>query len=676
MSVPGAAGGQRSISSRIAANAEAGESTTRQPDEGIGPCATVPEGTPGTPESPFSLLRQRRFGPFFLTQFFAAFNDNVYKNALIILIAFQTAGNNRAHADTLVNLSVALFILPLFLFSATAGQLADKYEKSRYIRLVKLMEIVVMGLAVVAFNIGSIPLLIGLLFLMGTQSTLFGPVKYGILPQHLAVDELIAGNGMVEMGTFLAILLGTLTGGVLIGVPETGVVMVSVTVITLACLGLLSSLGIPTAGAAAPDLRINWNPFTETWRMLVFARGNRTVFLSILGISGFWMIGATYLAQLPNYTRVNLGGNEQVVTLLLALFTVGVGIGSVLCERLSGHKVELGLVPFGAIGLTVFGIDLFFAVPHGTATAAALDAAAYLRTGAGHARVLFDIFSLGLFGGFYIVPLYALVQQRSEPSHRSRVIAANNIINSLFIVCSAVLAIGLLNAGLSIPQLFLVIALMNTAVALYIFTRVPEFLMRFIVWLLIRTAYRIRKEGLGHVPATGPVVLVCNHVSLVDALVIAGCVRRPVRFVIDRRIYQTPLLNFVFRTAGAIPIAAAGEDPELRACACERISRYLEAGEVVCLFPEGGLSADGELGAFDSGVEKILRRNPVPVVPMALRGLWGSFFSRKGGAAMTGKLPRALFYKIALTLGPPLLPAAVSAAGLRERVAALRGDWK
>jgi 1-acyl-sn-glycerol-3-phosphate acyltransferase len=627
------------------------------------------------PANQFSLLRQRRFGPFFLTQFFGAFNDNVYKNALIILIAFQSAGRGLGDSDTLINLSAGLFILPFFLFSATAGQLADKYEKSRFIRWVKVMEIVIMSLAVAAFQLDEIPLLMGLLFLMGTQSTLFGPAKYGILPQHLRDEELVGGNGMVEMGTFLAILLGTLAGGLLIGIPGHGAALVSVTVIVLACLGFLSSLGIPRAPAVAPELRINWNPLTETWRNIRFAHGNRTVFLSILGISWFWLLGATYLAQLPNFTKATLGGNEQVVTLLLTLFSIGIGVGSLLCERLSDRRVELGLVPFGSIGLTLFGIDLFMAVPGHSVAGAALDAAAFLHT-PGSARVLFDILMLGLFGGFYIVPLYALVQQRSKPSHRSRIIAANNIINALFMVVSALMAILILGAGLSILQLFLVIAVMNAAVALYIYTLVPEFLMRFLVWMLIHSVYRIDKQGLEHIPEAGPVVLVCNHVSFVDALVIAGCVRRPVRFVMHYRFYKLPVLNFIFRTAGAIPIATGRENPEMLARAYEQISRYLEQGEVVCIFPEGRLTPDGEVKAFQPGIDKIIRRNPVPVVPMALRGLWGSFFSRKGGAAMKGKLPRPLFYRIGLALGAPVPPAMASAAALRERVAALRGDWK
>jgi 1-acyl-sn-glycerol-3-phosphate acyltransferase len=646
---------------------DAGNSSAQPPE-----AETRASGATG---SQFSLLGKRRFGPFFLTQFFGAFNDNVYKNALIILIAFQSAGRSLGDSNTLINLSAGLFILPFFLFSATAGQLADKYEKSRFIRYVKIMEIVIMSLAATAFHLGEVPMLMGLLFLMGTQSTLFGPVKYGILPQHLREEELVGGNGMVEMGTFLAILLGTLTGGVLIGIPDDGVILVSVTVVVLACLGFLSSLGIPLAPAAAPELRINWNPLTETWRNLRFAHSNRTVFLSILGISWFWLLGATYLAQLPNFTRTTLGGNEQVVTLLLTLFSVGIGIGSLLCERLSDRKVELGLVPFGSIGLTAFGIDLFLAIPEHPVVGATLDAAGFLHA-PGNTRVLFDILMLGLFGGLYIVPLYALVQQRSEVSHRSRVIAANNILNALFMVVSAVIAILILGAGVSIPQLFLVIAVMNAAVALYIYTLVPEFLMRFLVWMLVHSLYRIRKQGLENLPEAGPVVLVCNHVSFADALVIAGCIRRPVRFVMHYKFYELPILKFIFRTAGAIPIATARENREMLALAYEQISHYLEEGEVICIFPEGGLTPDGEIARFHPGINKIIRRNPVPVVPMALRGLWGSFFSRKGGAAMKGKLPRPLFYRIGLAVGEAVPPSEVSAAGLHERVAALRGDWK
>ncbi len=624
-------------------------------------------------QNQFSLLGKRRFGPFFLTQFLGAFNDNIFKNALIILIAFQGAKLASADTNTLINLSAGLFILPFFLFSATFGQLADKYEKPRMIRLIKLMEIAIMLGVALAFYLGSLPLLIGLLFLMGTQSTLFGPIKYSILPQLLKEEELVGGNGLVETGTFLAILLGTMVGGILIGLPEVGVMLVSITLVAVALLGYLASRSIPFLRPVAPELRINWNPLTETWRNFHFMRRNRTVFLSILGISWFWLFGATYLAQLPNYTKLTLGGNEQVVTLLLTLFSVGIGLGSLLCERLSGHKVELGLVPFGSIGLSVFSIDLFFAQPN--VVSGELMGAAHFLQSPGSWRIIADVGLIGMFGGFYIVPLYALVQQRSEPSHRSRIIAGNNILNALFMVFSAIMAIVLLNAGLSIPQLFLVTALLNVLVAIYIYSLVPEFLMRFMVWMLIHTVYRVQKAGLERIPDEGPAVLVCNHVSFVDALVIAGCSRRPVRFVMYYKIFNVPVLNFVFRTARAIPIAGAKEDPDMLRRANDEIAAALASGDLVCIFPEGRLTQDGEMNPFRPGIERIIKRNPVPVIPMALQGLWGSFFSRKGGSAMS-RLPRRFWFKIALAVGTPLPPEEVSAAGLHAVVLQLRGDWK
>jgi hypothetical protein len=625
-------------------------------------------------DNQFSLLKQRRFGPFFLTQFLGAFNDNAFKSALIILIAFRAVDSGFGNSDTLINLAAGLFILPFFLFSATSGQLADRYEKSMLIRRVKLLEIAIMVVAAVGLYTGNIPLLIAVLFLMGTQSTLFGPLKFGILPQLLRDDELVGGNGLVEMGTFVAILLGTMVGGILIGMSDIGALLVSAAVIGVACLGYLSSCWIPRAEAVAPDLRLGWNLFAETWRNLGYARRNRTVFLSVLGISWFWLLGSVYLAQLPNFTKVTLGGNEQVVTLLLTLFSVGVGAGSLLCERMSGHKVEIGLVPFGSIGLTVFGIDVFFASPDNSTTAQLLSAGQFLAL-PGSWRIVVDIVMLGMFGGFYIVPLFALVQQRSEPSHRSRIIAANNIINAFFMVLAALMAIVLLNAGLSIPQLFLLVSVLNALVAVYIYTLVPEFLLRFITWMLVHTVYRIRKEGLEQIPESGPVILVCNHVSFVDALVIAGCCRRPTRFVMDHHIYEIPVLNFLFRTAGTVPIAPAKEDPAMLEEAYDLIARYLDDGEVVCIFPEGCITRDGEIGTFRSGIERIVQRNPVPVVPMALQGLWGSFFSRKYGPAMKG-LPRRFWSKIALVVGPPLAPQEMNAGRLQAIVAGLRGDRK
>ncbi|HEY2515647.1 MAG TPA: 1-acyl-sn-glycerol-3-phosphate acyltransferase [Polyangiaceae bacterium] len=620
--------------------------------------------------SQFALLKERRFGPLFWTQFLGAFNDNVLKNAIVILLAFGAA--TQARADFLVNVTAAIFILPYFLFSATAGQVADKLEKSRIVRFVKVFEIVIMAVASAGFATKSVPLLWTSLFLMGTHSTIFGPVKYSILPQHLAERELVGGNGLIEMGTSIAILGGTIVGGVAIALPHSGGTVVSILLVVVAISGYFASRGVPIAAAVAPDLEIRWNAFAETFHTVGLLRGNRAVRLSILGASWFWFYGALFLAQFPGFCKETLGGDEGMVTLLLTVFSVGIGLGSMLCERLSRGKIELGLVPFGSIGLTLFAVDFGIAggsFPHHEGT---LDALALLH-GAPGLRILFDLGTIGLFGGFFIVPLYAIIQHRSDPANRSRILAANNILNALFMVLAAALAVGLRAAGLSIPQLFLVTAGLNAIVAVYIYTLLPEFLMRFIIWMLTHTMYRVREEGLDHIPDEGAVVLVSNHVSFVDALLIASASHRPVRFVMDHHIFKIPVLSFVFRTGKAIPIAPQKEDAALMEKAFDEVARALDEGDVVCIFPEGKITKTGDMNPFRPGVERIIARSPVPVIPVALRGLWGSFFSRKGGPAMS-KPFRRVWSKVGVVVGEAVPAAEVTAAGLEERVRGLRGE--
>ncbi len=617
-----------------------------------------------------NLLGTRRFGPFFWTQTLGAFNDNVFKNALVILVSFGIAGLSQDQINLYVNLAAGLFILPFFLFSATAGQLAEKHEKSRLIRWIKLAEIGIMLLGVVGLYLGNVPFLLAVLFLMGAQAAVFGPVKYSILPQALHPSELITGNAWVEAATFLAILLGTMLGGWLIA-QSFGLAGVSAVVVGVAILGYVAARAIPDAPAAAPALKINWNAFTETGRNIAFLRGNRTVFLSVLGISWFWFYGATFLAQLPNWTKLNLGGNEEVVTVLLTVFSLGIGLGSLLCERLSGHKVEIGLVPLGSIGLSLFGIDLYFAAP-GTAAVTGLGAAAWLAQ-PGSLRLLIDLTLIGVSGGLFIVPLYALIQTRSEASHRSRIIAGNNILNAAFMVASAILAIVGLAAGLNIPQLFLAAAILNAGVAVFIYSLVPEFLMRFMAWMLIRVLYRIRVSGLENIPEEGPAIVVCNHVSFVDALIVGGSVRRPLRFVMYHKIFKVPVMNFMFRTARAIPIAPFKEDPVMLERAYEEIDRALKNGEIIGLFPEGGLTPDGDIQPFKPGIEKILARTPVPVVPLAVRGLWGSMWSRLDTRMRRARLPRRFRAEIELVGDARMSPDGLTAAALEAKVRAMRG---
>lgn len=621
--------------------------------------------------SQFALLTQRRFLPFFLTQALGAFNDNLFRNALIGLVIYRV-GTSQEQSLLYSNVAAALFILPFFLFSASAGQIAEKFEKARLIRIIKFAEILIMVAAAVGFALGSVELLLGVLFLMGTQSAFFGPLKYSLMPQHLKPWELVGGNAWVEAATFMAILLGFLAGGPLMQLPNADL-WVSVCVIGLAIVGWLVSLAIPPAPPTAPELKFNWNAISEIGHTLATLRGRTAVLNSVLGISWFWFYGSLVLAQLPVYARDTLGGEAAVMSVLLAVFAAGIGVGSLLCEKLSGHKIEIGLVPLGAIGLSVFGIDLYFAQP---ADVGALgQSVSEVFSQPGRWRVLMDLALIGLFGGFFIVPLFALIQSRTPREEVSRVIAANNILNAIFMVLAAALAIGLAALGLNIPQILLVTALLNALVAWHIFRLVPEFLMRFLVWLLISVLYRLRVRGVEQVPDEGAALVVCNHVSFVDALLISASVRRPIRFVMYYKIFNIPLLSWVFRTAKAIPIAGAKEDPALMEKAFADIDAALAAGELVGIFPEGQITRDGAINPFRSGVERILAARPVPVVPMALRGMWGSLFSRSDSALRRMRLPRRFRAHIELAIAPALAAEEAKAAALQEQVQTLRGEW-
>jgi hypothetical protein len=624
--------------------------------------------------SQFSLLRERRFAPLFWTQFLGAANDNLFKFAFTLLATFQAAewgGMEPATAGFLIG---AIFIAPFVLLSATAGQIADKVEKGSLIRFVKNLEIAVMAIAAAGFAGRNAPLLYLAVFLMGAHSTLFGPVKYAYLPQHLRDEELTGGNGLVEMGTFVAILAGTMAAGFLVKSGSGEATGVAIACLAVAALGRFAAGFVPLSPAPAPALAINWNPFTETWANLAIAARDRTVLHSLLGISWLWFVGSIFLTSFTPFTKEVLGGDENVVTLLLAVFSIGIGLGALACERLSGRKVEIGLVPFGSIGVTVFAVDLWLA-SRGLAPSGILEVAAFARESSS-IRVMADLFGLALFAGFYSVPLYALIQSRAEPAHRARIIAANNILNAIFMIVASLMATALLRAGLTLPQLFLVVGLMNAAVAAYIYLLVPEFLMRFLCWLLIHSAYRLRKSGIENIPEEGAAVVACNHVSFVDALVILAASPRPIRFVMDHRIFAIPVLSFVFRTAKAIPIAPAKEDPALLERAYDEVAAALAQGELVGIFPEGRITEDGEIGLFRTGVSRIVERTPVPVVAMALKGLYGSYFSRRGGAAMTRPFRRGMFSRIALEVAPPLAPAQATPEALKERIQAMRGDWR
>ncbi|HET9843233.1 MAG TPA: MFS transporter [Gammaproteobacteria bacterium] len=622
----------------------------------------------------FQLLLERRFLPYFITQFLGAFNDNVYRISLMILIAVTYASAEKSQADYLVNLCAALFIMPFFLFSATAGQLADKYTKAYIIRWIKFSEVVMMLLAGFAFYLNSIYFLIVILFFMGTHSAFFGPIKYSILPQHLNKRELVGGNGLVEMGTFIAILLGTIVGGLLIGLEHYPKLAVSITTISVALLGFITSFFIPkikSPSSEEPQLKIRLEPISETWKTLKIAASKRVIFLSILGTSWFWFYGTSFLTQLPNYNARFIHGNESVITLMLAAFSIGIGVGSMLCERLSGHKVEIGLVPFGAIGLTLFAADLSFA--HGPFPEVEITVREFIQS-PHNWRLLADLTLIGLFGGFYIVPLYVILQDRSKPNQRSRIIAANNIINSLLMALASVLAVVLLRVGLSIPEFFFVIALMNAAVTLYIFKVVPEFLMRFIIWILIHSLYRVEVEGSENLPEDGPAVLCCNHVSYLDPLIVMACVRKPIRFVMDYHIFKIPILSFVFKTAKCIPITPGKHNRQIKENAFKEVSKALKARQLVGIFPEGGLTPNGSVQPFKPGISKIALDNNVKIIPIALQGMWGSWYSRRHGRAMLHLPRKFIFAKVKVKVGAPIYAKDFDLQSLQQKIEELRGN--
>ncbi len=626
-----------------------------------------------TSANQFALLRQRRFAPFFWTQLLGAMNDNVFKFAFTVLVTYriQVDWLPPALAGVVIG---AVFILPYVLLSATSGQLADKFDKSTLMRRVKDLELAIMALGALGLIQGWIGVLLLCIGLMGLHSTLFGPAKYAYLPQHLAEHELTGGNGMVEMGTFVAILLGNLLGGLLIALPADGWLRgteaVAIASLALAVLGRVAAHFLPPSPSSEPDLRINWNPMSETWHNLRLAHEQLAVFRSLLGISWMWFFGAVFLAQFPSFAKDVLHGDEHVASVLLVVFSVGVGLGSLLCERLSHRHVEIGLVPLGAIGMSVFAADLYFA-SRGLPTVAQQDVGAFLARPA-HWRVLVDLFGLSLSAGLYSVPMYALIQVRSPASHRARIIAANNILNALFMIVSSVLVGVLLSLGWSVPEVFGLTALANAVVAAYIFGLVPEYLLRFIAWVATHFVYRFERRGDEHIPLQGPAVLVCNHVSYVDAVLLMAASPRPIRFLMDHRIFAVPVLGAVFRLAKAIPVAPRAEDPQAYEQALQTAQAVLADGELLGIFPEGGLTPDGQLQPFKGGVMKILDAQPVPVVPMALGRLWGSSFSRiDGHGRMSRPLRRGLFNRVTLNVGPPQPAATVSLEGLHAQVAAL-----
>jgi 1-acyl-sn-glycerol-3-phosphate acyltransferase len=612
------------------------------------------------------LLFQRRFLPYFVAQALAACNENLLRNLLVLAATYHTLRYTRTDPRILGILAGGLFLLPFVLLAGLSGQLADRFDKARIIRIAKLAELGIAGLAAVGFFTHSLALLLLALFLTGVESTFLAPAKYALLPRVLRPGELLGGNALIETGTFGAILAATIGAAFMAGRAAPGAT--ALVLCALALTGWLASLAIPEVAPNDPDFRVDRKLWRATWDSFRVARERRTVWLALLGLSWFWFYGMLVLTQLPVYTRYVLNADEQVYRLLLAVFAAAIGLGSLLCAPLSGRKVEIGLVPFGSIGLTLFTADLAWVSP-AHVSAGILGVHEFL--GQPHAlRLLADLAGIGLSGGLYVVPLHALVQQRTRPGALGRVIAVNGVLNALFTAVAFAFGAAVLAEGASVPLLLLLTAILNLAVAAFIYSLMPEFLLRFLSYLLVQTVYRIREQGLENIPEEGAALLVCNHVSFVDALVISAACPRPIRFVMESAIFRAPVIHVLARGMKCVPIAPRREDPQVYEHAFQIVAQELQNGQLVCIFPEGRLTTDGEVGEFRPGLMRILAQTPVPVVPMALCGLWGSVFSRHG------KRLRALLWqspsgRVGIRVGPPVAPADVTPELLRERVLAL-----
>ncbi|QFT53576.1 MFS transporter [Microbulbifer sp. THAF38] len=620
-------------------------------------------------QNQFKLLGTRRFLPLFITQVLAVFSDNLYKNALIVLLVFRMT---EEEANTLINIATSLYILPYFLFSASAGQLADKIDKSKLIRIYKMAEIGIGLVGIVALFTRHYALSLAVIFCYGTYAALFSAAKFSLIPQQLNRIELLGGNALIQMGSFIGTLAGTIVGTLLVGFThpgQHGLTYIAIILICVALSGYLASCAIPKAPAPSPKLHINWNPVVHAIRVMYSAWQIPSVFYSILAIAWFWLITTAYLAQIPNFTRAVLGGSEEVITLLLCSLTVGTALGSLLCNWLSRGRIEPGLIPLGAIGITCTGMALGFHSSH-FHTLTNADLTQFFNS-QGSFLILLYIALFGVFGGIFTVPLYAMIQDRSSAEIRAQIIAISNMLNSLFIVAATLLSITFLDIlQISIPKYFVIIALLNLVVVSLIFAKLPEFIMRVLLLLPARTLYKVNFKGLDQIPNEGPALIVSNHISFLDPVILADIVERYVRFVAHPAIFKSRLLRCILHMSDAIPIGLDLDDPNSRERTYKAIEESLENGELLCIFPEGKISEDGELQPFLKDIEEILRRKSVPVIPIALHGADAQ--AENTAQQPKKKRKRRLFPEVLVIAGQPVESINTDSESLQKRMRDLK----
>lgn len=592
--------------------------------------------------SQFHLLTTRRFLPVFLVQVLGALNDNLFKNALLILMVYRLGSDGPFDGKVMASAAAALFILPFVVFSALGGQLADKMNKAALIRWTKGAEVFAMGLGAYGLVSGNIAVMMGVLFLMGTQSAFFGPVKYSILPDHLAENELIGGNSLIEAGTFLAILAGTIAGGLII-LADNGTYWISGATVGIAVIGYAGSFLVPSAPSRTPDLRINPNLLRETANIIGHVRKSRTIKLSILGISWFWLLGATFLSQFPAFAQSVVGGDQSVVTLFLILFTIGIAVGSLACNKLLKGEVTAKYVPFGAVGMTVFILDLFFACNGRAFAGGDLIGAAAFLSAPENWRILGDLFAISIFGGLFIVPLYAILQTRSEAAHRSRTIAANNIVNAFFIVIGALVATTFLAMGLDLPDIILILAISNGIVAVYVFGLLPDEMVKLVLKTILKICYRIEVTGRENYKEAGPrAVVVVNHVSFLDAVLLAVYLPVKPMFAINTHIARAWWVKPFLALIDAFPM-----DPT-NPMATKGLIKAVQEDRHCVIFPEGRITVTGALMKVYEGPGMIADKADAMIVPVRIDGAQYTPFSR-----LRGKIRLRWFPKVTITFLKP-----------------------
>jgi acyl-[acyl-carrier-protein]-phospholipid O-acyltransferase/long-chain-fatty-acid--[acyl-carrier-protein] ligase len=607
----------------------------------------------------FSLLASRRFLPLFVSQFLGAANDNLFKNALAILVVFKLGSQSGMSPQVLATVAAALFIAPYFLFSAVAGAMSDRFEKSHLMKAWKAAEIAISALGAWGLVAQNVPVMLAALFLLGAQSTFTSPIKYAVLPEFLHQDELIGGNALIEGGTFLAILIGTIAGGTLVMV-DGGPAIVGAVMAVLAVAGFAASLLLPRAHAGKPEVAVGLDMVRQTLGLWTLIRGRRDLFLSVLGISWFWLVGATYLSQFPAFAKNVLVADEHVVTLMLTMFSVGIGIGSVLCGRLLKGEVSARHVPFAALSMTVFALDLWFAAGPAAGGPTLAGLSDFVARPAAW-RVLADLLAFAICGGIYIVPLYAILQARSDEAMRSRAVAANNLVNAAFMVAAAVVSALLLAAGLSVTDLFLLLGFANLVVAVYICGLLPDAVLKGVFAALFRLAYRVEVRGLENLPKAGErAVIVVNHASLLDPALLAAYLPEKPVFAVNTFVAKEWWVKPFLRVVDAFPV-----DPT-NPMSTKSLIRVVQEGKSLVIFPEGRLTVTGALMKVYEGPGMIADRADAPVVPVRIDGAQFTPFSR-----LKGKVRLRLFPRITITVLPPRrfdVDAEVKGRARRQRI--------